>query len=181
MSAARISSRARRKIYIVVLLLVFSLAYFRKTLLVTYSLLSLPVTWGLDKETFFLSEERDGFDITFANYSSSPDIDESSPRKSQMVPYVLHHIRLGSSPAKAEWIDARNACLALHPGWEAMAWTDENSRGFVAEKYPELLSMWDGYKFPIQRVDALRYMVLYHYGGMPFIPSLGPLWRATND
>lgn len=28
------------------------------------------------------------------------------------------------------------------------------------------MDIWDGYAFPIQRADAIRYFVLYHYGGI---------------
>jgi hypothetical protein len=140
-------------------------------LLVTFSLLSLPATWGIGSEDFLLGIEKDGFDITFQNYSSLPSNSNSSLGPSYddyptLVPQILHHIRLGTSPPKAEWQEARNACLSMHPGWQAISWTDENARTFVQNHYPELLGLWDNYKFPIQRVDALRYMVLYHYGGM---------------
>ena len=38
--------------------------------------------------------------------------------------------------------------------------------------------MWHRYKYPIQRVDALRYMLLYEYGGM--ILSSSPLDAADK-
>lgn len=60
---------------------------------------------------------------------------------------------------------ARNACLAYHPDWETHFWTDENAGKFVEDKFPQLKDMWYGYKYPIQRIDALRYMVLHEYGG----------------
>ncbi len=37
---------------------------------------------------------------------------------------------------------------------------------FVKENYPELYETYKGYKYPIQRCDAFRYMVLYKYGGI---------------
>ena len=33
-------------------------------------------------------------------------------------------------------------------------------------RYPWFLEDWDGYEFPIQRADAIRYFVLAHYGGI---------------
>jgi len=35
-------------------------------------------------------------------------------------------------------------------------WTDDASRKFVAEKFPELLRTWDAYPFAIQRADVIR-------------------------
>ena len=45
-------------------------------------------------------------------------------------------------------------------------WTDAKSREFVAAEYPWFLDTFDGYSFPIQRADAIRYFVLAHYGGV---------------
>jgi mannosyltransferase OCH1-like enzyme len=45
-------------------------------------------------------------------------------------------------------------------------WTDDKARSFLAAEYPWFLDGWDNYPFPIQRADAIRYFVLYHYGGI---------------
>lgn len=47
-----------------------------------------------------------------------------------------------------------------------MLWTDEKSREFIAAEYPWFLPTFDGYTYPIQRADAIRYFVLHHYGGV---------------
>lgn len=52
------------------------------------------------------------------------------------------------------------------PDYEYMLWTDDLSRRFIAEYYPSYLSMYDSYKYPIQRADSIRYFVLHHFGGV---------------
>ncbi|KAI0959502.1 hypothetical protein AcW1_004309 [Taiwanofungus camphoratus] len=47
-----------------------------------------------------------------------------------------------------------------------MLWTDTGSREFIAEHYPWFLDTFDGYTYNIQRADAIRYFILYHYGGV---------------
>ena len=47
-----------------------------------------------------------------------------------------------------------------------MLWTDADSRDFIAKEYPWFLDTFDAYTYPIQRADAIRYFVLYHYGGV---------------
>ena len=47
-----------------------------------------------------------------------------------------------------------------------MLWTDAGSREFIAEHYPWFLDTFDNYTYPIQRADAIRYFVLYHFGGV---------------
>ncbi|KAK7492631.1 hypothetical protein BaRGS_00016110, partial [Batillaria attramentaria] len=55
---------------------------------------------------------------------------------------------------------------AKHPDWEYWLWTDDNARQLVAERFPSLLPVYDGYREPIRRADALRYVVLHEFGGV---------------
>lgn len=50
--------------------------------------------------------------------------------------------------------------------YEYMLWTDETARQFVSEHYPAHLQMYDNYRYPIQRADSIRYMLLHHFGGV---------------
>ena len=45
-------------------------------------------------------------------------------------------------------------------------WTDEVARDFISSEYPWFLDVWDNYAWPIQRADAIRYFILYHFGGL---------------
>ena len=145
------------------LFIVFVLWSCRNFLLKSWSLASLPFIWPRGAPQFLISAEADGFDVTFSNYSVPQD--SAQPLYDDLVPPVLHHITLGHAPIRQKWQEALQACRDWHPGWESHLWTDENSRKFVAEWFPELLATWDGYRYPVQRVDALRYMVLYQFGG----------------
>ena len=53
-----------------------------------------------------------------------------------------------------------------HPDWEYCLWTDRDNREFIARHYPWFLPIFDGYATPICRVDAVRYFLLRHYGGV---------------
>ena len=61
-----------------------------------------------------------------------------------------------------------------------MLWTDASSREFIANEYPWFLDTFDGYTYPIQRADAIRYFVLYHYGGIYVDLDIGCL-RPMDD
>jgi hypothetical protein len=56
--------------------------------------------------------------------------------------------------------------LAHNPDFEYRFWTDEATRRFVAERYPDFLRTFDSYLPPIQRVDAARYLWMHHFGGV---------------
>src|SRR6266480_6157505 len=53
----------------------------------------------------------------------------------------------------------------MHPQYEYRFWNDRNAEEFVAREFPEMLDTWNSYRYRIQKVDSLRYMVLYAYGG----------------
>ncbi|KAG6856338.1 hypothetical protein H0H87_005456 [Tephrocybe sp. NHM501043] len=58
---------------------------------------------------------------------------------------------------------------------EYILWTDARSRQFIADHYPWFLENFDGYTYPIQRADAIRYFVLHHYGGVYLDLDIGCL------
>ncbi|KAK3899523.1 glycosyltransferase [Staphylotrichum tortipilum] len=153
----------------------------RDLLYESYTLVALPFFWKRHARSFYLSAAHDGFDVTFANYSATQTSAAPFP---DLVPPVLHHISLGSGAAThSKWTEVRQSCLDAHPGWDAFLWTDETADALVAEHFPALRDMWMAYRFPIQKIDALRYMVLYHYGGVVLDMDLqckrafGPLRR----
>lgn len=45
-------------------------------------------------------------------------------------------------------------------------WTEKTSRDFIEANYAWFLRTYDGYRYPVQRVDAVRYFLLLHYGGI---------------
>ena len=57
-------------------------------------------------------------------------------------------------------------CVRLGPRWSFHLWTDTANREFVASRFPEYLEMYDGYNVNIKRVDAIRYFLLYIFGGV---------------
>lgn len=40
------------------------------------------------------------------------------------------------------------------------------SREFIEVYYPDFLGTYDGYAYPVQRVDSVKYFILRHYGGI---------------
>ncbi|KAF2967258.1 hypothetical protein GQX73_g6318 [Xylaria multiplex] len=65
-----------------------------------------------------------------------------------------------------DWEAARQSCMSLNPDWEYKLWTAKTSRDFIEDEFSWFLSTYDNYKFPIQRVDVIRYFALRHFGGI---------------
>ena len=60
----------------------------------------------------------------------------------------------------------RQTWLCHHPAWESLLWTDLGGRRFIKHHYSWFLHLYDRYPREIMRVDAVRYFLLYHYGGV---------------
>ncbi|GAO16610.1 uncharacterized protein UV8b_01474 [Ustilaginoidea virens] len=154
----------------------------RHLLYTTWTLAALRLFWHDNASQFILSESNDDFDVTFATYDRNQI---SAQPYEDLVPPILHHIALGDNEGrwKSRWGHAVQSCLDIHPGWESHIWTDDNAGRFVSEKFPEMKELWDNYHYPVERIDALRYMLLYAYGGvildmdLKCKRGLGPLRR----
>jgi inositol phosphorylceramide mannosyltransferase catalytic subunit len=56
----------------------------------------------------------------------------------------------------------------LNPDFEYLFFDDDQVRGFVKTNFPHYLTAFDSFRFPIQRYDFFRYLVIYHHGGFYF-------------
>ncbi|KAJ3158587.1 hypothetical protein HDU86_002813 [Geranomyces michiganensis] len=89
------------------------------------------------------------------------------PSQQPLVPPILHQVLVGMpAAAPQKWIDAANACTAIHPGWKIMTWNDAAAEAFIQREHPWFYDTWMGYRFNIQKADSLRYLLLYTYGGV---------------
>jgi mannosyltransferase OCH1-like enzyme len=66
----------------------------------------------------------------------------------------------------AEYENAVKSCKRLNPTWEYRLWTDEAIDKFIAWEYPFFYEAYKSYPYQIQRVDAARYFILLHHGGV---------------
>jgi mannosyltransferase OCH1-like enzyme len=90
------------------------------------------------------------------------------------IPRIIHHIWfagiLRDAPAQTEippiWSGAQAMCRDNNPNFTIHVWTAETGQGFIQEHYSWFIPTYNGYAFPIQRVDALKYFLLWHYGGI---------------
>ena len=96
--------------------------------------------------------EGDGFDLS---NMITPDGDVANTsratthqqQQAEIVPRVLHQVRLGDLPMRPEWTVARQSCIDLHTSrnWTIKLWDDETANSFVLEHYPHLFDMYRGY------------------------------------
>ncbi|KAK3577873.1 hypothetical protein CHS0354_021843 [Potamilus streckersoni] len=73
-----------------------------------------------------------------------------------------------------------------HPSWQYIFWTDDSARCLVHNIHRYLLPTYDGYAENIRRADAIRYVILYEFGGVyadidvESLRSLDPIIRKYS-
>ncbi|HEY9078016.1 MAG TPA: glycosyltransferase [Anaerolineaceae bacterium] len=81
------------------------------------------------------------------------------------IPKVIHQI-WKDQHIPASMTEYRESWRHHHPGWKYYLWTDQDLRAFIDKHYHWFLPVYDAYPEPILRVEAARYFLLYHYGGV---------------
>jgi len=100
---------------------------------------------------------------------ASPELVEQAGRSGSLLPMPvpkLIHQTWKSKDIPEKWQAASDACKHLHPDYEYKLWTDTEGEELIATKFPWFLSTYRGYAHNIQRVDAVRYFILYEFGGL---------------
>lgn len=91
---------------------------------------------------------------------------ESFPENGDMrIPKIIHQTwKTTNIPIKfTGWV---KSWLINNPDYEYWLWTDVSARNLIAERHPALLEVYDSYQEGIRRADALRYVILYEFGGV---------------
>ncbi|CAG8951139.1 hypothetical protein HYFRA_00006537 [Hymenoscyphus fraxineus] len=141
-------------------------------------LVTIPILYFATRVYFFihLFKQHSGIAISQAEvaiaYNTTKDVNDHE--YTQRIPKIIHHIwhvwNVGddadNQAMPGDWSIMRDGCKELNPGWEFKLWTTKSSGEFIAGSYPWFLNTYDGYKYPVQRVDTVRYFLMRHYGGI---------------
>jgi mannosyltransferase OCH1-like enzyme len=155
--------------------------------------LALPLLLFLAYSHYYINEELlfsallDSSFISFADfdleYTKALNLSVSQrtpfqyvhpPSSTAQIPRIIHHIwftaisRDGSPQTEIPllWSDTQTMCQDNNPNFTFYTWSAETGHDFIQQNYPWFIPTYDAYPFPIQRVDALKYFLLWHYGGV---------------
>eukprot|EP00912_Choanoflagellata_sp_UC4_P000301 UC4_evm3s182 len=56
--------------------------------------------------------------------------------------------------------------LQNNPGYTYVLWTNFDNSNLIDTYFPSFKDMFENYELPIQRADAIRYFIMYAYGGI---------------
>lgn len=129
--------------------------------------------------------------VTLRLYAAGDDIydfvkldDTPNATSTVHIPLIMHRTWANDAFLKQYNLEVTqhfNHCLELYSRkqWTTILWTDDSIRSFLQKHYPQFLPTFDEYRFTIQRVDAARYFILYHYGGVYMDMDIG--CSSTKD
>ncbi|GLA00652.1 hypothetical protein AnigIFM60653_009402 [Aspergillus niger] len=101
---------------------------------------------------------------------------------SSSIPPIIHRIWRGglTKPIPEEYINASSSCHSQNPTYEQYIWTDTTAHQFIETYFPWFAPTYNDHLLPMQRVDALRYFLLWHYGGLYLDPEIGCQWPLDS-
>ena len=81
------------------------------------------------------------------------------------IPRIIHQT-WKTRDLPEDYAKYRDSVLRHHLDWDHWLWTDRDNREFIAREHRWFLPTYDSYKHEIERVDAVRYFILYTHGGV---------------
>jgi mannosyltransferase OCH1-like enzyme len=64
------------------------------------------------------------------------------------------------------WKDAQQSVRTNNPNWQYTLLSEDDATRIVRENFPDFLPTFLRFNYDIQRADAIRYLVMYLYGGI---------------
>jgi Mannosyltransferase OCH1 and related enzymes len=82
------------------------------------------------------------------------------------IPRIIHQIYENTDRPPANLLAIAETWKEKHPDWEYRLWNRQMINDFLESKCPDFLEYYRSYPFDVQRWDAIRYLILYHIGGV---------------
>ena len=84
-----------------------------------------------------------------------------------VFPRIIHQCFLGfDGPMPEKWSQNHKKWKELHSNFEIRLWNMEESLALIYEIDESFLKMFENYEYNIERADAIRYFILYKFGGI---------------
>lgn len=84
-----------------------------------------------------------------------------------MFPRIIHQCFLGfDGPMPEKWAQNHKKWKELHPDFEIRLWNMEKSIALIYEINQSFVKIFENYEYNIERADAIRYFILYKFGGI---------------
>lgn len=102
--------------------------------------------------------------VTFLHEKLLSFKSEASSR--MKIPRIIHQIYEDPDGPPANLLRIAESWKESHPEWEYRFWNRQMMHDFLETTCPEFSEYYFAYPFNVQRWDAIRYLILYHIGGL---------------
>lgn len=83
------------------------------------------------------------------------------------IPKIIHQLNDGGNEMiYAALASVRETWKEYHPDWDYRLWNKTDADQFLKTHYPDFIPVYESYPHDIQRSHAMRYLILYTFGGM---------------
>lgn len=85
------------------------------------------------------------------------------------IPRYIHQIWISSIEKKEMskgFQQAADSCIKYHSNYNYTLWTHENILHWLKIEYSWFLPIYKTYRYDMQRIDAMKYFLLFHFGGI---------------
>jgi len=90
----------------------------------------------------------------------------NSIKETGNIPPIIHQVYEAMEGPSEALIEISKSWKKFHPEWEYRFWNKETMENFLHADFPDFLSVYRNYPFDVQRWDAIRYLLLYRFGGL---------------
>ena len=94
----------------------------------------------------------------------APVTTESNTKPSS-IPHILHQT-WDSFDVPKSFVKGIQSFSKLHPQWEYWFWTPKAVLCFLKQRFPQFSELFKSYPDATSKADALRYFILYTFGGV---------------
>ena len=101
----------------------------------------------------------------FRDVYSKNNLKEITPQKDPKIPKIIHQIWIGDREIPTILKEYQQSWIEHHPDWEYRLWGNDDLESYIFLN-KDLESLFKGPLTLGERVDILRYDILYQYGGI---------------
>ena len=88
-----------------------------------------------------------------------------------MIPKVIHQIWINfdqktPKPIPEKYLPWMDSWKERHPDWVYMLWGDREIESLILENYQEYWQLYNSCKYPVQKTDIARIIIVHYYGGL---------------
>jgi len=82
------------------------------------------------------------------------------------IPKIIHQIYYDPAGVPEDLVILSQTWKDKHPTWEYRFWNKIAVEQFIDSHFQDLFPLYHSFPFDVQRWDFVRYLILYHFGGL---------------